>query len=327
MNRLRGTLRWLWAVLLLVTGASAAARRRLRNQKAIIVLAFHRVLDEPEISQTDSLSGMVMSRRTFERLCTYVKQRCDMVDLGCKKPRDETGRIGVAVTFDDGWVDNFTVVLPIVRERGIPMAAFVCPGLLDRPAPFWPERVAASLKTMIPSLDEGEIERAISYCKSASGECAAGGMTSAHDRHERGPDRSISLAQLEELEAAGVTIGAHTQTHQLLTNISAEAARREVLGCKVYLERRLNQACDQFAYPNGNHSAATRELLQEAGYARAFTMERGAWIPASDPLRIPRVNMAESDVTGPGGRFSAALFEYAACWKVARAQRSREGRR
>jgi peptidoglycan/xylan/chitin deacetylase (PgdA/CDA1 family) len=325
-GRLRDVLRWLWAVLLYATGTSAAARRKLCKQRAIVVLALHRVLDDAEFHRTDSLAGMVMRRRTFERLCGYLNQSCNTVDMACQKPTGKIGRIGIAVTFDDGWVDNHTVVLPIVRAYGVPMTAFVCPGLLDRRAPFWPERVACFLKEMIPSSGESEIEGAINHGKEASAEWKADAMTGAHNR-EGGPDRTISWTQLEELKTAGVTIGAHTQTHQLLTRVGTEAARREVFGSKACLERRLHQACDQFAYPNGNHSAATRELLEEAGFARAFTMERGAWTPASDPLRIPRVNVAENDVTGPAGRFSTALFEYTVFWKVMRAERAREGRR
>src|SRR5579871_1978580 len=226
--RLRAAIRWLWAVALLVTGVSGAARRRLRQQGAVVVLAFHRVLDDADLRRTDSVSGMLMRSRTFADLCEYVRTRYEMVDVARMTPKAETGRIRMAVTFDDGWIDNRTVALPIVRECGIPMAVFVCPGMLDRRAPFWPERVAASLKTMIPSLGGEEIEGAISHCKSASPEIQAGTMTVPQDWAKSGPDRTLSWTELEELRAAGVTIGAHTQTHQLLTNIEAEAGWREV---------------------------------------------------------------------------------------------------
>lgn len=291
-----------------------------------MILAFHRVLDDADFRQTDSPSGMVMRRRTFEGLCEYVKQRYEIVDIARMKPKAETGRIRIAVTFDDGWIDNQTVAFPIARAYGIPMAVFVCPGLLDRYAPFWPERVSRSLKTMIPSLAEEQIESAISYCKSASPEVRARALTGPYDRRKSGPERTLSWAELETLKAAGVTIGAHTQTHQLLTHTDAEAGWREVVGCKALLERRLHRPCDQFAYPNGNHSAAARDLVGKAGFARAFTLQRRAWTPACDPLRIPRVNMAEDDVTGPAGRFSPALFEYRVFWTVSRAHRGPEDR-
>ena len=325
-RRLRAAIRWLWAVALVVTGVSAAARRRLRQQGAVVILAFHRVLDDADFRRTDSPSGMVMRRRTFERLCAYVSQNCQIVSLARGALPEDAKRMCVAVTFDDGWIDNRTVVFPIAQEYGIPFAAFVCPALLERNRPFWPERVAASIKTAMPGLQEKEVEKAISHFKNHSPAPLTDPTPDRRDQGERSPDRSMSWAQIEELSAGGVIIGAHTQTHQLLTNITGEAGRREAAGAKIGLERYLGRPCEQFAYPNGNHSSGTRQMLSEIGFAQAFTMQRGAWTPDSDPLEIPRVNMAEGDVAGPDGHFSAALFEYTTFWKVWRAQRASEDR-
>ena len=40
------------------------------------------------------------------------------------------------VTFDDGYRDNLTAALPVLRERGIPMTVFLATGLRGRRAPF-----------------------------------------------------------------------------------------------------------------------------------------------------------------------------------------------
>jgi peptidoglycan/xylan/chitin deacetylase (PgdA/CDA1 family) len=325
MSRLREVVRWIWAVLLLATGASHAARRNLGRRGAIVIMAFHRILDDVDFRRTQSLSGMVMRRRTFERLSMYVTQQCDVVDLSWDRPREWNDRPRVAFTFDDGWIDNYTAVFPTVREHGIPITIFVCPGLLGRCAPFWPERVAASLKAAIPGICELEIETAINRLKTAPPQLQRDMIASDYNLAEDGPDRTMSWAQIEELNGAGVTIGAHTQTHQVLTALETEPARREVVGSKTCLERRLNKACACFAYPNGNHSESTRRLLVEAGFVQAFTMDRSAWTPNSDPLAIPRANAAESDVTGPAGRFSAAMFEYTMFWKISRALRDSGG--
>ena len=86
MNRLRRALRWLWAALLSATGARWSAKRRLRKQRAIIVLAFHRVLDDTDFRRTHSLTGMLVRRRTFEELVSYVARRFKVVDLSRIKP-------------------------------------------------------------------------------------------------------------------------------------------------------------------------------------------------------------------------------------------------
>ncbi len=49
----------------------------------------------------------------------------------------------IMFTFDDGWKDNYTNALPVIRELRIPVTVFVCPGLVGRTLPFWPELVAS----------------------------------------------------------------------------------------------------------------------------------------------------------------------------------------
>jgi peptidoglycan/xylan/chitin deacetylase (PgdA/CDA1 family) len=129
------------------------------------------------------------------------------------------------------------------------------------------------------------------------------------------------------MDQCGVAFGTHTLTHRILTLVPESVARREIVESKAYLESALHRPCRLFAYPNGNHSDATRRLLAEAGFSRAFTTDPGAWTPGSDPLEIPRLNVSESDVVGPAGRFSAAMFEYTVFWRVARALLAQGGGR
>jgi peptidoglycan/xylan/chitin deacetylase (PgdA/CDA1 family) len=120
----------------------------------------------------------------------------------------------------------------------------------------------------------------------------------------------------------GVRIGAHTQTHQILTKISQGEARQEVRLSKTAIESELGADCDTFAYPNGNWSPETREIVAEAGFELAVTTRRGAWMKGSDRLTIPRSNISEDNVAGPTGRFSAAMFAYSTIWKAWRASRA-----
>jgi peptidoglycan/xylan/chitin deacetylase (PgdA/CDA1 family) len=136
-------------------------------------------------------------------------------------------------------------------------------------------------------------------------------------------DRTISWAQAVEMDTRGVVFGAHTQTHEVLTAVPENAARLEIAGSKVELERMLHKRCSLFAYPNGDHSIGTRRLVAEAGFTKAFTTARGAWTAASDLFAIPRPNVSEDDLAGPTGQFSAAMFEYNVFWKASRALRAK----
>ena len=202
------------------------------------------------------------------------------------------------------------------------MTIFVCPGLLGQGMPFWPERVAASFRAARPAAREEEIEAVINGLKphtAAEREEMMASLPARGQSMADEPDKTVSWAQIAEMNRAGVTFGSHTQTHQVLTAVSETAAREEIRESKVAIECALNKRCDLFAYPNGDHSCETRRLLAEAGFALAFTTERGAWTTACDPLAIPRPNISDDDVVGPLGRFSPAMFEYTVFWKAVRA--------
>src|SRR5262245_33512503 len=99
------------------------------SRPALTVLGYHRVLKEPMETVTHSPLGMVVSAATFERQLAYTARRYRMVSLqdiadACDGTRPLPAR-ACFVTFDDGWVDNYTVAYPILRRMGIPSAVFV----------------------------------------------------------------------------------------------------------------------------------------------------------------------------------------------------------
>jgi peptidoglycan/xylan/chitin deacetylase (PgdA/CDA1 family) len=325
MSQFRHLTRWLWACGLTSVGAIAAARRKLSGRRAIVVLALHRVLSDSELARTNSLSGIVLRDHTFTGLADYVSRRFETVDVSRCAPGGPASGLRLAFTFDDGWRDNYISAFPIARAFGIPMTIFLCPGLLERSTPFWPERVAAELRARRPRVRWAEVEAAIEDMKLVahdtreSAAVAPPALAQASPGPEDHVDSSLSWAEAAEMDRAGVVFGAHTQTHQVLTTVSGFMAQSEIEESRAEIVRVLGKPCDIFAYPNGNHSPATRRILARAGFSRAFTMDRGAWTVSSDPLAIPRINVAEDDVTGPRGRFSRALFNYTVIWKTFRA--------
>lgn len=71
-----------------------------------------------------------------------------------------------------------------------------------------------------------------------------------------------------------VTLGAHTLTHPILTEISPEQAKFEITESKKKLEKALGLPVDYFCYPTGAFNDAVRKLVEEAGYRLAFTTAR-----------------------------------------------------
>jgi peptidoglycan/xylan/chitin deacetylase (PgdA/CDA1 family) len=316
---MRRWLRWIRAGMLARLGGVWWARRRLRAEGAVVVVALHRVLEDADLERTNSLPGIILRRPTFEGLAEHVSRSYEAVDLARPIPRGPGTRLRIALTFDDGWIDNYAAAFPIARSHGIPITVFVCPGLAGRQSPFWPERLAASIRTARPSATSEEIEAVVERLKP----CSPDAQRIAAAVRPDGADSTIGWDGIRRMAGLGVVIGAHTQTHQILTTLPSAAARVEIRESKSAIEQALGSRCDLFAYPNGNHSAQTRALVAGAGFRLAFTVERGAWMAATDPFAIPRVNLSESDVADPGGGFSPAMFDYTVVWKAWRASRQK----
>ena len=87
---------------------------------------------------------------------------------------------------------------------------------------------------------------------------------------------------------AGFTIANHTVTHPAALKISSEAWRAEVFDGRKQLQDIFQQPIHGFAYPYGQHDAATAAVLGEAGHTYGRTTERATPChPAADPLRQP----------------------------------------
>ncbi len=327
MNGTHRTLRWLWVHFLRSSGALWWAKRQLRKSGAIVVLLLHRVLEEDEWRQSNSLKGIAVRRRTFEDLADYLARRCDAVRLSEAAPGKAGSRIKIAVTFDDGWHDNYTTALPIAIQKGLPAVVFICTGLPGRVTPFWPERVVAMLRIIRPSAKEAEAEAIVQRLKSYK---SHNGVTLSEHlaifSNGRAPetigfegDRTMTWEEIAEMQRAGVAFGSHTHTHHILPLVDAEVAQREVRESRESFEHNLGKNCEMFAYPNGGWSMQARNIVEQEGIRLAFTAERRAWTEGCDRLLIPRANICETHLTGLFGRFSPAVFEYTTFWKVWRA--------
>lgn len=95
-------------------------------------------------------------------------------------------------------------------------------------------------------------------------------------------------AQIRDWLAAGNWIGAHTRTHPRLSKIPRDRAREEIASSKKILEDRFHLPIEHFAYPYGDYDDAILEMVREAGFKTACTMDRGVNGRTAEPLRLRR---------------------------------------
>jgi peptidoglycan/xylan/chitin deacetylase (PgdA/CDA1 family) len=98
----------------------------------------------------------------------------------------------------------------------------------------------------------------------------------------------MTRSQLLEMDAGGVTIGAHSRNHPDLRACTAQELESEVRGSKEDLEDLLGKPVTSFAYPTGLLDDRVVDAVRAAGFTSATTTRAGWWRPGKEALRIPR---------------------------------------
>ena len=123
------------------------------------------------------------------------------------------------------------------------------------------------------------------------------------------PARSNMLDwhEIKQMNNDGISFGAHTKSHPILSTLSDEALYDEIYGSKSIIEKHLNSPVLTFAYPNGqpgDYDDRAKFMLSEAGFQCAVTTCRGLNKQSRDLFELLRVSPWETDPS----RFHGRLF-------------------
>lgn len=105
---------------------------------------------------------------------------------------------------------------------------------------------------------------------------------------------TLDAAGLRQLAAAGMTIGAHSLSHPILSQAPEDLAWREISDSRNILERTLGQRVWAFAYPFGNAETVTRRdfrLAERAGFRCAFMNAGGGFGAKINRFALARVHV------------------------------------
>jgi len=217
----------------------------------------------------------------------------------------------LAVTFDDGYADNATVALPILRELGIHATFFIATGFLDG-GMMWNDTVIEAVRHAPgPTLDLTEFGSGVcpiatpEQRKEVIGRLLSGFKYLPLPERQARADSLAALTgaplqtnlmmtseQICELARAGMGVGGHTMTHPILATLDPQAAMREIAGGREFLEGLLRQPVRLFAYPNGtpdtDYGRAHVGMVKDLGFSAAVSTASGASRSGESPFELPR---------------------------------------
>jgi peptidoglycan/xylan/chitin deacetylase (PgdA/CDA1 family) len=110
-------------------------------------------------------------------------------------------------------------------------------------------------------------------------------------------ERLMDEKQVRDWLDAGHEIGAHSLTHPYLTRISLREAREQIFSCKKKLEDRFSVPIRHFCYPYGDWNPGVRDLVREAGYESACTIDFGVNTTATPPFELRRITARYQSVS------------------------------
>lgn len=272
-------------------------------------LIYHRVLPE-----ADPLLPGVPDAATFRWQMRFLRRNFNPLPLDEAVQRLRSGSLpsrAVCVTFDDGYADNATVALPILREEGVPATFFIAAAYLNGGRMFNDTVIETVRRLSTGTVDltpEGlglrEIQTDADRVALAREMVLAIKYLEFQEREVRAeaPARRLGMelpdglmmtdAQVLELAENGMGVGGHTLTHPILARLPREQALAEIRGGKAALERLLKRPVTLFAYPNGrpgkDYNPEHVAMAQELGFAAAFSTAWGAARRDSDLYQLPR---------------------------------------
>ena len=285
-----------------------------------VVLMYHSIVEEPRL--TENSIGISQSQACFEAHVRAIAQRFKPVSIEeiaefARKNRRLPAN-SVAVTFDDGFADNYEVALPILNRYGVPATFYIMVNAVEtgnlpwycrlrfairttRKAEWRDPELPRSFKTNVGHDREAALNNAIEIGARKTGrdqEEFVQRVEKALDVESPGPPQGLMMTwdQVRTLRKSGHTIGAHTLSHPNLAHINREEARAEILGCKKRIEEVLGEPVDHFSYPhpalNPQWSPETFTITRDAGFKSAVLTTCGPVRQGDEPLALKRIYAA-----------------------------------
>lgn len=284
-----------------------------------VIITLHRVtLQENKESFNNFIE---ITQNQLERVILELKKlNAGFVSLSEmeKKLTMPTGKkvLFVHFSFDDGYLDNYSLAYPVLKKHNIPFSIFVASDFIENKMPFtWWYLAEQLISKEVPVAFEkyqffitGEDYRVkekedifiefremmLKYYSTDSDYFEQQFALSGQSVDFKYPEM-LTWSQLREMCSSGLCeIGNHTASHARFSILDTQQKKVEIQKCRDDINNNLGIASPYFAYPYGSNEDigerdGVAEILKECGIRMAFTTNAEELNNHTDKYFLPRV--------------------------------------
>lgn len=253
----------------------------------------------------------------FDKEINFLKRYFDIISLdqitealhegkGFKRP-------SVAVTVDDGYKDNYDLLYPVIKKHQIPITIFLSTSVIGTHERLWFSHLSeVLLNTTKKNLSLNGVFNRTFPLKTIEEKRTAYNTivqklktveTQKRDDYLHLIDERLGMPrntqrlmmtwdEIREMHKNGVTFGAHTDTHPILSMVPIEIGIQEITDSRCKIEQELQTRVRHFAFPNGRPQDFTEELrsfCRNSGLDTVSSCEYGNNKHATDVWNLKRI--------------------------------------
>lgn len=277
-----------------LSALSGSSRHFYRNARGACILLYHGIC----LRGHTRFNTLFLLKRTFETHLQYFQRYFNLVTLeDYYAQRFREDRFNICITFDDGFANNFTHVLPLLEQYRAPATFFVTaireagydilwndfmsilhrhgPAILDyKGRQFRKDRHGKYIAT-------ADGQRLTALLQATGFEDKAAAMRTFYPfvpfrESSISPDYWLQMTpeQIRALSASPfATIGSHGYYHNDLAKVSVADATTEMVRSKKYLEQVTGQSIRAIAFPYGSYSPPVIEAAKAVGFDRLLAVD------------------------------------------------------
>jgi hypothetical protein len=275
-----------------------------------IILCYHRVLPSDSDQLPLSLPGMCVTDVTLRCHIEFLRKYYKLVQLN-ELIVNSSSEPCCAITFDDGWRDNYSYAYSIFKELRVPATIFLSTGFIEDGQWPWPDRLmyysrfhcASDILYVINTktnylnrykkchtvldiimemkkLQHNDILHLMdnvdaNYAKLHS------------DLHITSP--AMTWENIHDMSDNGVDFGLHSHAHIIANKVTPTChLYRDYRKSIDVFQSRLGKKPRLFAYPNGDYTSDAQLLLEKLQFAAAVTTEAGC-VNKAYPMALNRI--------------------------------------